>query len=89
MRWEREWQVQEAKARFSEIFRLTRERGPQRITRHGKDAVVMLPAEEYERLRSAKPRRKETLVELLARSPLKGSAIDLTRPRDYPRDIEL
>ncbi len=42
------------KARFSELFRLARECGPQRVTKHGKTAVVVLPAEEYERLSRAK-----------------------------------
>ena len=44
------WQLQTAKARFSEVFRLARSKGPQWITRQGKEAVVVLPAEEFERL---------------------------------------
>jgi prevent-host-death family protein len=36
------WQVQTAKARFSEVFRLARTAGPQRITRQGKEGVVMI-----------------------------------------------
>jgi prevent-host-death family protein len=46
----KEWQLQDAKARFSEVFRLARERGPQRFTKHGRGAVVIIPAEEYARM---------------------------------------
>ena len=35
------WQLQEAKARFSELFRLVRAKGPQWVTRQGKEAVVV------------------------------------------------
>lgn len=81
-----EWQLQDAKARFSEVFRLARDRGPQRITRHGREAVVVVPAEEYERLSS---RRKESLVQFFAHSPLAGSGIRLERERDYGRTVRL
>jgi prevent-host-death family protein len=40
------WQVQTAKARFSEVFRLALTKGPQRITRQGKEAVVMISEEQ-------------------------------------------
>lgn len=44
------WQLQEAKQRFSELVRRAMEEGPQVVTRHGRDVVVVVPAEEYERL---------------------------------------
>ena len=52
------WQVQTAKARFSEVFRRARTEGPQRITRQGKEGVVMVAEEHYERLvgKSHQPR---------------------------------
>jgi prevent-host-death family protein len=84
----REWQLQDAKARFSEVFRLARERGPQRVTKHGREAVVVLPAEEYARL-SRSESRKGSLSEFFAASPLRGSGIDLDRPRDFGREIKL
>jgi prevent-host-death family protein len=83
----KEWQLQDAKARFSEVFRLAREHGPQRVTRHGKEAVVVLHAEEYARL--TKPARRGSLARFFAESPLRGSGIDLDRPRDFGRKIEL
>jgi antitoxin Phd len=81
----KEWQLQDAKARFSELFRLAR-KGPQRVTKHGKEAVMVLSAEEYERLSKA---RAGSLAQFFADSPLAGSGIDLERVRDYGRNVEL
>ncbi len=85
---QKEWQLQEAKARFSEVFRLARERGPQRVTKHGREAVIVLPAEEYARLAQSEA-RKGSLVDFFAASPLRSSGIDLDRSRDFGRDIKL
>jgi antitoxin Phd len=81
------WQLQSAKARFSEVFRLARTVGPQLITRQGKDGVVMLPVEQFEQLvaRSRQPR----LVEFFRQSPLVGVELDLKRDKDTGRDTEL
>lgn len=84
----KDWQLQEAKARFSEVFRLARESGPQRVTKHGRTAVVVLPAEEYERLSNSKARRG-SLAQFFADSPLAGSGVQLDRPRDFGRAIKL
>lgn len=84
----KKWQLQDAKARFSELFRLARENGPQCVTKHGREAVVVLSAEEFARLTGAKA-RKGSLVEFFAASPLRGSGIDLRRSRDFGRQIDL
>jgi antitoxin Phd len=83
---ENEWQLQEAKARFSEVFTLARSRGPQRVTRHGKEAVVILPAEEFERL-TDRSRQSGSLVEFFSASPLSRSGIRLDRKPDYGRKV--
>ncbi len=85
---QKEWQLQEAKARFSEVFRMARERGPQRVTKHGRTAVVVLPAEEYERLFRSKA-HQGSLAQFFANSPLAGSGIQLDRQRDFGRAIDL
>jgi antitoxin Phd len=85
---QQDWQLQEAKARFSELFRLAWERGPQRVTKHGRTAVVVLPAEDYERLSNARA-QKGSLVQFFADSPLAGSGIQLDRRRDYGRTVAL
>src|SRR5579864_5788149 len=76
------WQLQAAKARFSELFRKTRTEGPQWITKQDKEAVVMLPAEDFEAL-TARAKQPKSFMQFLAESPLVGSGIDLEREEDY------
>jgi antitoxin Phd len=82
------WQLQTAKARFSELFRRAHSDGPQWVTRQGKEAVVVLPAEEFERLQ-ARSRQPQSLVQFFAESPLAKAVINLERKPDYGREIEL
>jgi antitoxin Phd len=83
-----DWQIQTAKARFSEVFRLARNQGPQRITRQGKEAVVMISNEKYEEL-IGRSRQPKSLVQFFRQSPLAGVELDLERSKDRERDIEL
>jgi prevent-host-death family protein len=83
-----DWQVQTAKARFSELFRLARTSGPQRITRQGKEGVVMISEEQYERL-TAKAHQPKSLLQFFRESPLVGVELDLERDKDPGRDIDL
>lgn len=87
MKEQHRWQLQTAKARFSELFRKARSEGPQYVTRQGKEAVVVVGAEEFERLK--RQNRKTTLVQFFAESPLVGSGIDLERKPDYGRKVKL
>jgi antitoxin Phd len=82
------WQVQSAKARFSEVFRKARTEGPQRITRQGKEGVVMVADEDYERL-VGKSHQPKSLVQFFRQSPLVGVDLDLKRDRDPGRDVDL
>jgi prevent-host-death family protein len=81
------WQFQTAKAQFSELFRRARAEVPQWVTRQDKEAVVVIAAEEYERLqaRSTQPR---SLVQFFARSPLAQVKLRLKRKPDYGRNIK-
>jgi prevent-host-death family protein len=81
----REWQLQDAKKRFSELVDTCTREGPQRITRRGKDAAVIMSIEEYSRL--TQPR--EGLVEFLGDSPLSDVQLDLERGKDLPREVDL
>src|SRR5271154_1768667 len=83
-----DWQLQTAKAKFSEVFRLARTEGPQRITRQGKEAVVMISDEQYNRL-TAKSHQPKSIVQFFRESPLAGADLDLERDKDTGRDIEL
>lgn len=82
-----EWQVQTAKARFSEVFRLARTQGPQRITRQGKESVVMIAEEDFERL-AARSHQPKSLVQFFRESPLVGAELDLERASDGDREID-
>jgi prevent-host-death family protein len=82
------WQLQTAKARFSELFRRARTEGPQLITRQGKEGVVMISDEQYEQLVNTS-RHPRNIVQFFRRSPLVGVELDLERDKDESRDIEL
>ena len=88
MQAEKAWQIQTAKARFSEVFRLARSEGPQRITRQGKDGVVMISDEQYERL-TVKSHQPKSIVQFFRKSPLIGVELDLERDQDPGYDLEL
>lgn len=82
------WQLQTAKARFSELFRRARTEGPQVVTRQGKEQVVVLPAEQFARL-TKRVRQPKSLVKFFAESPLTHIKLDLTRDQDSGREIKL
>lgn len=84
----RSWQIQSAKAKFSEVFRLARTEGPQRITRQGKEGVVMISDEQYDQLMT-RSRQPKSIVQFFRESPLVGVDLDLTRDKDTGHDIEL
>jgi prevent-host-death family protein len=78
------WQLQAAKQHFSELVDRARRDGPQVVTKHGKDAVVVVSVEEYQRLRGNGP----SLVEFIRSAPDFG-LLDLDRSGDRGRDVEL
>jgi prevent-host-death family protein len=63
------WPVQDAKARFSEMLEACLKHGPQLVTKRGNDAAVLVPMEEWRRLRGAPVR---TLKELLLTDEARG-----------------
>jgi antitoxin Phd len=83
----RRWKLEDAKARFSELVREARERGPQRVTVYGRDAVVVVSAEEFERLKSRS--EAPTLHALLANSPLKDLEFGEQGVTSPVREVEL
>ena len=77
------WQLQEAKARFSELVQKTLEEGPQTVTRRGKDSVVVVSSEEYRGLKQP----DDDLVTFLRSAP--HLELDIRRSPDTGREIEL
>ncbi len=75
----RTWQVQEAKARFSELIETTLAEGPQIVTRRGVETAVVVPIEQWRLLERIRPLdRKEVLLDPRARTE------QLTPPRREP-----
>ena len=79
------WQLQEAKNKFSNLVNKAHHDGPQFVTKHGKESVVIIAIEDYQKLN--KP--KSDFVSFLKKSPLSGIDIDLARDKSPSRDIEL
>jgi prevent-host-death family protein len=71
------WPLQDAKARFSELVRRVRSEGPQHITVHRRDAVVVISAEEFRRLKG--DRTGNALIAVMQDSPYPD--IDIAPPR--------
>lgn len=62
------WSVQDAKNRFSEVIEAAREK-PQTVTKHGKRAVVVVAAEEYDRLKTLEKQKAVSFKEHLLNMP--------------------
>ena len=81
------WRLQDAKARFSEVVREAQQHGPQRVTLHGRDAVVIVGADEFDRLQ--RPVSGRDIVEALAASPLAEVNFERLTVKSRVRDIDL
>src|ERR1700712_321365 len=81
------WRLQDAKARFSEVVREAQQRGPQRVTLHGKDAVVIVGAAEFDRLQ--RPLTGRDIINALAGSPLADVPFERLSVKSKVRDIKL
>lgn len=76
------WRLAEAEARFAELVRRVRSEGPQHVTVHGQDEVVVIAAEEFRRLTMAQVDRKatgEALIAALQASPYRDVEIEPER----------
>jgi prevent-host-death family protein len=79
------WQLQEAKAMFSQVVR-SADQEPQIITVHGKESAVILSMERYKKLTLP----KENLVRFMEQSPWASLGTELPRrPPEGMRRIEL
>jgi antitoxin Phd len=72
------WKLQDAKAHFSAVVRDAQANGPQRVTVHGKDAVVVFATA-----------KQPSLHALLSESPLSKLDFEPEGVRSPVRDIEL
>ena len=78
----RVWQVQEAKNKFSEVVEEAIRKGPQIVTKHGVETVVVLSYNEYRKWLAS----QKKLSQFFRESPLANSGLDLKRDKSGPRD---
>ena len=79
------WHLKDAKNHLSELVRKAREEGPQVITLSGRDAAVVVSANEFGKL----SRPRGSLVHFFRKSPLKGVDLDLACSSDSGRSVDL
>jgi prevent-host-death family protein len=80
------WQMQEAKAKMSELVKRAQVDGPQEITMHGKSVAVLISRETFDRL----CHQGDSLVAFMQRSPLRGlDEIEFERDRGLTREVSL
>lgn len=78
------WQMQTAKARFSELVKNAAQDGPQDITLHGRSVAVVVSRELFDRLSG----NEQSLVDFMRASPLAGhDEIDFERSQSLPREV--
>ncbi|WP_457798896.1 type II toxin-antitoxin system prevent-host-death family antitoxin [Methylocystis sp. S23] len=81
------WRLQDAKARFSELVRRVRSEGPQRVSVHGRDEVVVVSVEEFNRLKGE--RTGAALIDALQASPYRDVEIEPKRAPMPVRGVDL
>jgi prevent-host-death family protein len=81
------WRLQDAKARFSELVRLAQSNGPQHVTLHGRDSVVVVDAAEFRRLKGE--RTGQLLIDALQASPHRAIEVEPRRSAMPVRAIKL
>jgi prevent-host-death family protein len=75
------WQIQEAKARLSEVVKKAAKEVPLKITVHGESAAVVISSKEYQRFKHP----KGSFVKFMRNSPLYGLELDLRREQTHTR----
>ena len=81
----KQWQLQVAKARLSEVVREASMDGPQEITLHGEPVAVLVSKKLYDKMRARKP----SFVQFMRSSPLAGLEIEFERNPSHNRDVDL
>lgn len=79
------WKLQDAKAKFSKVVKDALKTGPQHVTRRGTEAVVVVSANDYEKLTSSKASFKDFLLGC----PKMDDSFEFKREKDFPRSINL
>ncbi len=80
-----QWQLQDAKARLSELIKSAHDEGPQQVTVRGKPSAIVVSVEEFEAMKRQRPR----FVDLMRSSPLVGENLVIEHSDSLTRDISL
>jgi len=80
-----QWQLQDAKARLSELIKSAHNEGPQQVTVRGKPSAIVISVEEFEAMKRQRPR----FVDLMRSSPMVGEALTIERSDSLTRDVTL
>jgi prevent-host-death family protein len=76
---EKTWQLQDAKARFSELFTKAQTDGPQKISRHGKEIAYIVSEKDFQK------NQRENFVDFLLSAP--KIDLDIERIQDHAREL--
>lgn len=79
------WQLQEAKNKFSEVVRKANEEGPQTVTKHGKESVIIVSVKEYKKMKQP----ETDLIEFFQNSPLASVDLDIKRDKSPARNVSV
>lgn len=81
------WKLEDAKHQLSRLFAAVRNGTPQRVTRRGTDAVILVREEDWQRLTQRATRPGTSMLDTLRRSPLADISLDLERAADTGRGV--
>lgn len=79
------WQLQEAKAKFSEVIKEAIQHGPQVITKHGVETALLISINDYKKVN----KKQSKLSQFFRNSPLVNIDLDIKRSKDIPRETKL
>lgn len=79
------WPLQDAKAKLSELVKIVLTDGPQGISVHGRQEVIMLSKNEYNLLTQP----KQNFAQFMQTSPLANIELEIKRDKSLTRDVEL
>lgn len=79
------WQLQEAKAKFSEVIKEAIQHGPQVITKHGVETALLISINDYKKVN----KKQSKISQFFRNSPLVNIDLDIKRSKDIPREIKL
>jgi len=79
------WQLQEAKAKFSKVIKEAIQHGPQVITKHGVETVLLISINDYKKIN----KKQSKISQFFRNSPLVNIDPDIKRSKDIPREVKL